>query len=181
MATRSRIVWWEPFSILHSFIMHIRGDHYFNSLMQVSIKKRSTQTSSSKKNQAYLYAFSLQTPVLTTICRASSSWNCCRRQNTQSGVRESLPSVGNVIKVLYVLNWMSLWIHFETLGWALNRRDNQSDHSTVVVSVTLPPCGKGGNCRLKGYYNSKQCAAWVCAWSYQKEEAFIWGVASTVE
>lgn len=38
--------------------------------------KRENLTRSSKKNQAYLKTVSLTIPVLTTICRASSSWKC---------------------------------------------------------------------------------------------------------
>lgn len=59
--------------------------HVFVMPYQAQTETCMNLTRSSKKNQAYLKTVSLTIPVLTTICRASSSWKCWMT-NTQRNI-----------------------------------------------------------------------------------------------
>ncbi|TNN58032.1 hypothetical protein EYF80_031780 [Liparis tanakae] len=57
------------------------------------------------------------TPVLTTICRANSSWNCCETENRKTSVRMLLISASSAevcgagmsgLLLLRILDWRSI-------------------------------------------------------------------------
>lgn len=82
-------------------------------------------TRSSKKNQAYLKTVSLTIPVLTTICRASSSWKCWTT-TTETSLR---------CQVLSTPTPVLSWTNCTSLGVAGTRSLAVPDHSCAARSV----------------------------------------------